>query len=289
MLIGAVEAGGTKFVYGIGNEKGKVIERFSTPTTKPDETFKIIGEYFASKDVEKIGIGSFGPIGVSPNTPTYGEVLKTPKPHWQGANFITEIQKYKNVPIIVDTDVNAGVLGEAIWGVAKGLKNCVYITIGTGIGAGVLVGGKLVHGLLHPEAGHFQPKRHKEELADFKGVCPFHGDCLEGLASGKSLGERWQMNGADIPPDHPQAWELEGYYLAQAVSNFILYTSPEKIILGGGVMHNLHLFPIVHKHVKQLLNGYIQHDQLLENIHTYIVPPQLGDNAGLLGSIALTL
>ena len=185
-----------------------------------------------------------------------------------------------------DTDVNGAALGEATWGAAKGLDNCLYMTIGTGIGGGALVSGKLVHGMLHPEMGHILVKRHSEDK--YEGKCPFHKDCLEGMAAGPAIEARWGVKGHELPLDHV-AWDIEAYYIAQGLVNFILTLSPEKIILGGGVMKQKQLFPKIRKEVINLLKGYVQTKEILENIDNYIVYPELGDNAGLLGAFALTL
>ena len=189
MMIGAVEAGGTKMVCGIGNERGDILERTSFPTSQPAETLERIISYFRDKPVDAIGIGSFGPIGLDPARPEYGHITTTPKPGWSGCDFLGTLKREYDVPYGWDTDVNAAALGEVIWGAAKGLDSCVYYTIGTGIGMGVVAEGKAVHGLLHPEAGHIPVRRHPDDA--FAGNCPYHGDCLEGMASGLALERRW--------------------------------------------------------------------------------------------------
>lgn len=286
MKLGAIEAGGTKFVCGIADENGNIFERVNFPTETPEITLQKVYDFFKDKGVEAIGVGSFGPIDPNPNSETYGYITKTPKKYWSDFNLIGELQKNLNIPMAFDTDVNGAALGEATWGAAKGLKNCLYLTIGTGIGGGALVSGKLVHGMLHPEMGHIFIKRHPEDT--YKGKCPFHQDCFEGLASGPAIEERWGVKAYDLPIDH-EAWNLEAYYIAQALVNYILTISPEKIILGGGVMKQSQLFPLIRKYVKEMLNNYVQTEEILENIDEYIVYPKLGDNAGLLGSIALAL
>nr|WP_307775198.1 ROK family protein [uncultured Cetobacterium sp.] len=286
MRIGAIEAGGTKFVCGIGNENGEILERISFPTETPEKTLDNVIEFFKDKNIERLGVGSFGPIDPDLNSETYGYITKTPKPNWSDYNIIGELKKYFDVPMVFSTDVNGAALGEATWGAAKGLKNCIYLTIGTGIGGGAIVSGSMVHGMLHPEMGHILVKRHPED--NYKGKCPFHGDCFEGMAAGPAIEERWGMKGYELPVDH-KAWELEAYYIAQALMNYILILSPEKIILGGGVMKQQQLFPLIRKNVKELLNGYVQTKEILDNIDEYIVYPDLGDNAGLLGAVALAL
>ncbi|GAF06204.1 fructokinase [Paenibacillus pini JCM 16418] len=194
------------------------------------------------------------------------------------------LRSHFNVPIEFDTDVNGAALGEYTWGAAKDADSCLYITVGTGIGAGAVVNGELVHGLSHPEMGHIMVRRHPKD--SYEGTCPYHGDCLEGVAAGPSLSRRWGVQGAELTKDHP-AWEMEAYYLAQALMNYILILSPQKIVMGGGVMKQLQLFPLIHSQLQQLLGGYLQLDETNANIADYIVPPQLGDNAGLCGALAL--
>jgi len=285
VLIGAVEAGGTKFVCGIGNENGDILERVSFPTEAPDATLKRTIDFFRGRRVAAIGIGSFGPIDVNPDSPTYGHVTTTPKPGWNGFDFLGAMKREIPVPYGWDTDVNAAVLGEARWGAASGLKNCLYYTIGTGVGVGVLAEGRLVHGLVHPEGGHVPVRRHPEDA--FEGNCPYHGgDCLEGMAAGPALEKRWGVKAHLLPPDH-RAWEIEAHYLAEAIAAAVLLLSPQKVILGGGVMKQAHLFPMIRKRVQRLLNGYVQSAAITERIDDYIVPPGLGDNAGLAGALAL--
>ncbi|MGL6098720.1 MAG: ROK family protein, partial [Fusobacteriaceae bacterium] len=200
MKLGAIEAGGTKFVCGIANENGEVLERVSFPTEEPKITLGKVFEFFKDKGVSRIGVGSFGPIDPNPESPTYGYITKTPKKYWSDFNLIGELQKELKVPMAFDTDVNGAALGEATWGAAKGLKNCLYLTIGTGIGGGVLASGKLIHGMLHPEMGHIFVRRHSEDT--YAGKCPFHNDCLEGLAAGPAIEERWGAKAYELPADH---------------------------------------------------------------------------------------
>ena len=286
MRIGAIEAGGTKFVCGIGNEEGAIEERISFPTGAPEETVARAAAFFRGKGVDAIGIGSFGPIDINPSSATYGFVTTTPKPGWANFDFLGAMKREFDVPFGWDTDVNAAALGEAVWGAAKGLDSCVYYTIGTGIGAGVFAEGKLVHGLVHPEAGHMVVSRHRED--GFAGNCSYHADCLEGMAAGPAIEKRWGVKGADLPPDHP-AWGLEAHYIAQAVVNTIYLLSPKRIILGGGVMKQAQLFPLIRAEVKRMLRGYVRSPAVEDGIDDYIVPPGLGDNAGLCGALALGL
>ncbi|WP_426454902.1 ROK family protein [Paenibacillus sp. S-38] len=284
MRIGAIEAGGTKFVCGIGNETGFIEDRISFPTEHPEETIKNVITYFSDKNVRAIGIGTFGPINVDPKSPFYGYITTTPKPGWSNYDFLGVLKQTFNVPFGWDTDVNAAAFGEAKWGAAQGLDSCVYYTIGTGIGLGVYIEGQLVHGLVHPEGGHILVRRHGED--NFEGICPYHKDCLEGMAAGPAIERRWHMKGNELDATHP-AWELEAFYIAQSVSTTILMLSPKKIILGGGVMHQEQLFPLIRSYVQQNLNGYISDTALFDDINSYIVAPVLGDNAGLCGALAL--
>ncbi|SFE98310.1 fructokinase [Paenibacillus algorifonticola] len=286
MRIGAIEAGGTKFVCGVGNEHGVIEDRVSFPTEKPEITMANVVGYFKDKQVEAIGVGTFGPINIDKSSPQYGFVTTTPKPGWGNFDFLGALKAHFDVPYGWDTDVNAAAYGEAVWGAAKGLDSCVYYTIGTGVGVGVYSEGKLVHGLVHPEGGHILTRRHPEDTYD--GFCPYHGDCLEGVAAGPAIEKRWGVKAVELPPEH-KAWEMEAFYIAQAVAGSILLLSPRKIILGGGVMHQLQLFPLIYAEVKRALNGYVQAAEILHNIEDYIVSPGLGDNAGLCGSLALGL
>ncbi|WP_181907339.1 ROK family protein [Cohnella lupini] len=286
LLIGAVEAGGTKFVCGIGNEKGEVLDRISFPTEQPEKTLAQVVAYFRDKQVEAIGIGSFGPIDIDRASSQYGYVTTTPKPGWANYPVLPELKKAFNVPFGWDTDVNAAALGEATWGAAADLESCLYYTFGTGVGVGVFAEGQMVHGLVHPEGGHVLTRRHPDDT--YGGKCPYHGDCLEGMAAGPGIEERWGVKASELPVDHP-AWEMEAFYIGQALATSILLLSPKKIILGGGVMHQLQLFPLIRKQVQDNLKGYVVSAALEAGIDDYIVPPGLGDNAGLTGSIALGL
>ncbi|MFC5404476.1 ROK family protein [Cohnella soli] len=286
MLIGAIEAGGTKFVCGIGNENGEVLDRVSFPTEQPETTLARVIEYFKDKSIEALGVGSFGPIDIDRTSPTYGSVTTTPKPGWANYPVLPELRKALSVPIGWDTDVNAAALGEATWGAARGLDSCMYYTIGTGVGVGVFAEGKLVHGMVHPEGGHVLTRRHPEDT--YAGKCPYHGDCLEGMAAGPAIEARWGVKGHELAADHP-AWEMEAFYIGQALASAVLLLSPKRIILGGGVMHQMQLFPLVREQVRRNLKGYVVAASLEAGIDEYIVPPGLGDNAGLCGSLALGL
>jgi fructokinase len=288
---GAVEAGGTKFVCAVGNGAGELRSRAEFPTTSPVETIARVVEFLDKQakvePLRAVGIGSFGPIDVSPDSPQFGFITSTPKAGWQNTDLAGPVRRALGVPVAFDTDVNAAALGEHKWGAAQGLETFVYVTVGTGIGGGAMIEGKLIHGLLHPEMGHMRIA-HDRQSDPFAGVCPFHGDCWEGLATGPAIEARWGSKGQDLPPGH-KAWQLEAEYLALAVTNLICTLSPQRIILGGGVMHQESLFPIVRRRTMELLNGYIRKEEILERMDQFIVPPQLGDSAGILGAIALAV
>jgi fructokinase len=224
---------------------------------------------------------------VEPNVgaPYFGHITTTPKQGWHNADIVGPLQAALRLPVGFDTDVNGAALGEYRWGAAQGLDTVVYLTVGTGLGGGGLVGGKLIHGLLHPEMGHMLLRR-DPAVDPFPGFCVYHGDCFEGLVCGPAIAARWGKPAHELAPDHP-AWDLEADYLAQGLVNIILVLSPQRILLGGGVMDQAHLFPRIHRKVQEKLNGYIQKPEILEQIEQYIVPPGLGGRAGVLGAIAL--
>ncbi|OGO94541.1 MAG: fructokinase [Coxiella sp. RIFCSPHIGHO2_12_FULL_42_15] len=288
-LFGGIEAGGTKFICGIADQNGKIKDNIRIPTNTPETTLVRVVDYFKKihqeTPLKAIGIASFGPIDPDPASPFYGYITSTPKPGWGQFNLVGAIKKHFALPIRFDTDVNAAALGEGTFGAAKGLNTYIYITVGTGIGAGGVIEGNLMHGLTHPEMGHIFIPQHKDD--DFAGVCPFHKNCLEGLASGPSLKTRWKVNSAlDLPVDH-KAWEIEADYLATMIANYIMILSPQRIIIGGGVMRQKQLYTLIRPLVLKKLNGYIKHDTLQDHIDEYIVPPALGDSSGLLGAVAL--
>ena len=285
MRIGALEAGGTKMVCAVGYEEGTIIEQKSIPTTTPEETIPKIIEYFKDKDIAALGIGAFGPVDVNPQSETYGRILETPKLAWRNKDLLAGLKEALQVPMEIDTDVNGSCLGEMTYGCAKGLDSVIYITIGTGVGVGVGVGGKLLHGMLHPEGGHILLSRHPEDSRG--GICPSHKNCFEGFASGPSIEARWGKKAVDLV-DRPEVWELESYYIAQALTNYIMILSPQKIILGGGVMHQQQLFPLIRQKTKDMVAGYIKTKEL-EQLDSYIVPASLHDDQGIMGAIRLGL
>lgn len=289
-LFGGIEAGGTKFVCAVGTGPDDIRAEVRFPTTTPEENIEQCIDFFQEQEevygrLSAIGIGSFGPVDPDPASTTFGYITTTPKPHWAHVDFAGPIGSALNLPVGFDTDVNGAALAEWKWGAGQGLDTIIYLTIGTGIGGGAMVGGKLLHGLIHPEMGHILLP-HDWEKDPYPGKCPYHGDCLEGMAAGPAIEARWGQKGQTLPDDHP-AWELEAHYLALALHTLICTLSPQKIIMGGGVMAQPQLFSLIQQKVKQNLNGYVQNSQILDEIETYIVPPQLGNQAGVLGAIAL--
>ena len=289
-LWGGIEAGGTKFVCAVGTGPDDLRAEARFPTTMPEESIGRAIAFFQQQQEEReplaaVGIASFGPVDPDPGSATFGHITTTPKQGWAHTDFAGTVRRALHVPVGFDTDVNVAALGEHRWGAAQGLDTFVYLTIGTGIGGGGMVNGKLIHGLVHPEMGHVRIP-HDRDRDPFPGACPYHGDCLEGLAAGPALEARWGQQGETLPMDHP-AWELEAEYLALGLVNIVCILSPQRIIMGGGVMDQRHLFPLVCARVRDLLNGYVQVPAILERIDDYIVPPALGSRAGVLGAIAL--
>jgi fructokinase len=289
-LFGGIEGGGTKFVCAVGTDQGNILAEMRFPTTSPEETLARAVDFFEKQTwthgpLAAIGVASFGPLDPRPASATFGRILQTPKPGWTNADIVGPLRAAFDVPIAFDTDVNGAALGEWRWGAAQGLDTFIYLTIGTGIGGGGLLNGRLVHGLLHPEMGHI-PLPRDPAVDPFEGSCPFHGDCFEGLASGPAMGKRWGQKAETLPPDHP-AWDLEAGYIALALRSYICTLSPQRIVLGGGVMQQAQLMPLIRLKTQATLNAYVQSPSILEHIDAYIVPPALGGKAGVLGAIAL--
>jgi fructokinase len=288
-VYGGIEAGGTKFICAVGSGPDDLRASVQFPTTTPDETIARAIAFFeeqaAHEPLAAVGIASFGPVDPQPASPTFGYITTTPKPGWAHTDFGGRVGRALSVPVGFDTDVNGAALGEHRWGAAQGLDTFIYLTIGTGIGGGGLVNGRPLHGMVHPEMGHVRLP-HAWEADPFPGMCPYHGDCLEGMASGPAIEQRWKQRAEYLPADHP-AWALEAQYLALGLVNFITVLSPQRIIMGGGVMQQGRLFPMVRQRVQALLNRYVQAREILQDIDAYIVPPALGDRAGVLGAIAL--
>lgn len=290
MFIGGIEAGGTKFVCSVGSGPDDLGEESRFPTTSPEETLGRTIAFFQDQEakhgpLQAIGVAAFGPLDPNPNSPTFGYITTTPKPGWANVDFVGALRAEFDLPIGFDTDVNGAALSEGKWGAAQGLDTFIYLTIGTGIGGGAMVHGNLLHGLLHPEMGHIRLS-HDWQEDPYPGKCPFHGDCLEGMAAGPAIEERWGLRGQELGPDHP-AWDLEASYLAQALQSFTVTLSPQRIIMGGGVMDVPGLIDKVRQKTVAYLNNYVRHPAITEQIESYIVPPGLGNKAGVLGAIAL--
>lgn len=290
-LYAGIEAGGTKFICIVAGGPEQIVGEARFATTTPEETLgKAIGffrPFVAKGKVKSVGVACFGPLDLNPKSSTYGFIAATPKPHWSNADVRGTLQRGLNLPVMIDTDVNGAGLGESIWGASKGFDPSLYLTIGTGIGGGYIRDGKPLLGLVNPEMGHLRIP-HSRERDPFDGSCPFHGDCFEGLASGPAIEKRLGKPGKTISDDDP-FWELEAEYIALALMNYILVLSPRKIILGGGVMQRESLFPKIRRRTRELLNGYVTHKSILQQIDEYIVPPGLGDQSGSLGAIALAM
>src|SRR6266498_3092838 len=288
-LYGAIEAGGTKFVCVVAGGPNHIVDEIRYMTTTPEETLGKAVQFFqpfiTSGQVSAIGVGSFGPLDLNPESATYGFITATPKPGWSNTNVLGTLQHALKLNIAFDTDVNVAALGEYKWGASKGCDPSLYLTIGTGIGGGYIKDGRALLGMLSPEMGHIRIP-HSRELDPFPGSCPFHGDCFEGLANGPAIEKRLGVAGAMVPENDP-FWDIEAGYIASALMNYILTLSPKKIILGGGVMQREFLFPKVRNRVRELLNGYVSSKVLLEQIEEYIVPPGLGNQSGSMGAIAL--
>ena len=285
MRLGTLEAGGTKMVLSVGNEQNELTEQLTIPTETPEVTIPAMLAWFRERKIEALGIGTFGPVDLNPASPAYGWITSTPKLAWQQAPLLPMLRDGLGVPAKIDTDVNAAALAEWKLGAARGLNSCMYVTVGTGVGAGLVVEGRLVHGLLHPELGHMLLRPEPGDPAP-KGFCPFHEGCIEGLASGPAMEKRWGRKAYELPPDH-EAWDLEADYLAQMCMNALCAFSPEKIILGGGVMQQKHLFPRIREKTKVLLNGYIRHPRILNGMEDLITEPGLGTRSGALGALLL--
>lgn len=280
MVLGSIEAGGTKFIAAIGDHQMNIIDTITVPTTKPEETMKPIFRFFDQFQLDAVGIGSFGPIDVNQDSNTYGYITSTPKPHWKNFDFVGNLSSHYEVPIAWNTDVNAAGYAEYVLGNAKGTKSCLYLTIGTGIGGGFVNQGKILNAYSHPEMGHVLIKRHPDD--NYEGNCPFHKDCLEGMASGPAVEKRWGKKGVELA-ERSEVWELEAYYLAQALISYTLVLRPERIILGGGLMKQKQIFQLIRAHFKNMLNDYVD----LPDLENYIQPVGLNDQAGIIGGFLL--
>lgn len=290
-LYGGIEAGGTKFVCAIASGPDEMLAEASFPTTAPAETLGRAVQFFREQTFVRrpasIGIASFGPLDLGRNSATFGYITTTPKIGWAYSDILGAVQDGVGVPAFIDTDVNGAALAESLWGAGQGRDPLIYITVGTGIGGGLLCKGVPVHGLQHPEMGHMYVP-HDRSVDPFPGACPYHGDCLEGLASGPAIAKHWGQPAETLPPDHP-AWEFEARYLGYALSNLTCIVAPQAIILGGGVLDQPHLLDLIRRETERQLNRYIQSPWLKPGLGDYILRPQLGSRAGVLGAIALAM
>ena len=285
-VYGGVETGGTWTVCALGSGPADIVAHERFPTSDPHRTLARVVDFFTAHDrPAAIGVGSFGPVDVHRDSPHWGEVTTTPKRSWRHTPVAAVIAQRLQVPVSFDTDVAAAAIGEHRWGAGRGAASVCYVTVGTGIGAGLLLDGQPWHGLIHPEIGHMRIP-HDRDTDPFAGVCPTHGDCLEGLASGPALSERWGTPAEELPVDHP-GWELEARYLALGTQNVICAVSPHRIVAGGGVLEHPTLLSMVRSRVRDLLGGYFETPLLLDDIDSYLVAPELGDDAGVLGAIAM--
>lgn len=282
-IYGLVEAGGTKFVLGVASGKDDVRETVRIPTTTPEETIGEMVDWFAARGpLAAVGVASFGPIDLDSTSPRYGHITETPKPHWSGTDLVGPLEAGLKCPVGLDTDVNAAALAESLWGAAQGQRTSLYFTIGTGVGGGAVIEGTTLRGLSHPEMGHIRLSRHPNDLA-FAGTCPFHGDCLEGLASGPAIMARWGKSLSDLPADH-EAHEIIAYYLAQLIVSMQAVFEPGRISLGGGVMGTAGLIDRVQELAERLGAGYFT-----SSAKEIVALPGLGDRSGLLGALALAI
>ena len=288
-VYGGIEGGGTKFVCAVGSDPKNIVNEARFPTTTPAETIQRVCEFFEPYigQLRGIGLGSFGPVDIDPDSPTYGFITTTPKPGWANTNILGMLREHLNIPIVMDMDVAAAAMGEFKWGASKGLDPSLYLTVGTGIGGGFIVGGKPFRGLVSLEMGHIRIP-HDLELDPFPGNCPYHRDCFEGLASGPAIQARFGRRAETLADDHP-FWAVEADYIAYALANYIFTFAPKKIVLGGGVMQKSFLFGKIRRKVHKQINNYLNHKMLINNIEGYIVPPLLGNRSGVLGGIALAI
>lgn len=285
MILGALEAGGTKMVCSIGDEYGNVLQRESMPTGTPEETLPKIIEYFNGKGIKALGIAGFGPLDLDRKSTTYGYITTTPKSHWEYCALLPTLRNALNVPVGIDTDVGAAALAEYELGAGMEVDNLVYVTIGTGIGGGVIANGQIVHGLVHPEYGHFIIKPHPLDPTP-EGFCPYHRSCLEGMAAGPTFDKRWGISSKALPDGHI-GWEIEAYYLAQCCAAALMILSTQMIVLGGGVMQQTFLYDMIRSETLELINDYIANKTVCEHIEKIIVPPGLGVNSGVVGALLL--
>jgi fructokinase len=284
VLVG-VETGGTWCVCARGTGPDEILTRERFPTGSPEETVDRIAAFCAAGErPAALGVGAFGPIDLDPDSPSWGTVTATPKAGWRNWPLGPVLAERLQIPVAVDTDVGAAALGESLLGAGRGYRSLCYVTVGTGIGAGLVRNSQPVHGLLHPEVGHMRIPR--DATDSFPGVCPAHGDCWEGLACGPAITARWETPADQLPDDHP-AWALQANYMALGLLSIVSVISPHRVILGGGVMHRASLFPMIRARLTELIAGYLVSPMLGPEIDRYIVSPELGADSGIVGALAL--
>jgi fructokinase len=287
-IFGGVETGGTWVVCALGTGPDDIVAQETFATGEPGPTLERIAAFFErGPRPAAIGVGSFGPVDLDRRSPTWGHVTSTPKPGWAHTPVAPVLRDRVGVPVHFDTDVTVAALAEHRWGAATGVDSVCYLTVGTGIGAGILIEGRPVHGLIHPEVGHLLIP-HDRERDPFAGSCPRHRDCWEGLAAGGAIAARWGTNPRELPDDHP-AWELEAEYVAAGIFAIVLVASPQRIVAGGGVMERPGLLAAVRARLVALNAGYLETPMMGDDVGRYVVAPALGDRAGVLGAIALAL
>jgi fructokinase len=285
-VYGGIETGGSKWECAVGTGPDDVRATETIQTTTPAETIaRAVAFLEREGPVDAIGIGSFGPVDLKRSSPAWGHITTTPKPGWAHTDVAGELGRRLSVPVAFDTDVNAAALGEHRWGAGRGLDTFCYVTVGTGIGGGGVIDGRPMHGLLHPEFGHMRIP-HDRDADPFPGVCPFHGDCWEGLASGRAIEARWGRPAHELGGEQ-EVWELEARYLALGLVSVLCVLSPERIVVGGGVARHDGLLELVRRRVVELVNGYLDAAAVREDVDGYITAPVLGSRAGVLGAIAL--
>lgn len=288
---GGIEGGGTKFICLVGRGPDEIVDEIRFPTTTPLETLQRVTEFFTpyvhSNKLKSIGLGSFGPVDVDPESPTYGVITTTPKLNWANTDILGTLKRDLHLPISIDMDVAASALGEYRWGAIQSTDPSLYLTVGTGIGGSYILNGKPLRGLVSLEMGHVYIP-HDLRLDPFPGSCPYHADCFEGLANGPAIQARFNQPAESLPDDHP-FWELEAGYIAYALANYIFTLPPKRIVLGGGVMHRVFLYSKIRTKLSALLNKYLNHPTLTSSLDNYIVPPALGYRSGVLGAVALAL
>lgn len=281
-LLGAIEAGGTKFILAVCDENFNIIDRTVVPTEDGPTTLAKVTTYFDQfENIDAIGVAAFGPVDLNPQSKTYGYVLDTPKLGWAGFDFLGYLKNWRDIPYYWTTDVNGSAWAEYRHGANSEVKSLVYLTVGTGVGAGIIVNGQILSGFGHPEAGHIIISKNPKD--NYPGHCPFHHDrCLEGVASGPAMEERWQQSAKELADEH-LAWEIEADYLAQAAMTYTTILRPDKIVFGGGVPHREVLLPLIRKRFAELMAGYLA----TPDLEDYLVPVANGDNAGILGCFYL--